>query len=219
MKRVLLVILACMTVAISMGSAQFTPPENTISLGILGDGTRALDFNTFGSIIDTELGLFDANGVLLAQNDDINGTLQSQIVTPLGLPNGTYYLAAGQFETIFEDGFFVIGPIGGVFTLTYGGGQTTGGTIGAGGVVWFSFEIGPETEPEPEVLSLSGVELNRNRLTISWQTDKGGSYQVQRSTDLQSWTDVGSLRTGNGNRLSHTQALSALRGFLRVIIP
>ena len=219
MKRASLVILACLAAAIGMASAQFTPPANTISLGLLGDGTQALDFNTFDSIIDTELGLFSANGTLLAQNDDINGTLQSQIMTPAGLSEGTYYLAAGQYETIFGDGFFVIGPSGGVFTLTYGAGQTTGGTIGAAGVVWFSFEIGSETEPEPEVLSLSGVELNRNRLTITWQTDKEGSYQVQRSSDLQSWTDVGALRSGNGNRLSHTQALNAPSGFLRVVIP
>ena len=85
--------------------------------------------------------------------------------------------------------------------------------------MWFSFEIGSETEPELEVLSLSGVDLNRNRLTITRQTDKEGSYQVQRSSDLQSWTDVGALRSGNGNRFSHTQALNAPSGFLRVVIP
>ena len=70
-KRASLVILACLAAPIGMASTQFTPPANTISLGLLGDGTQALDFNTFDSIIDTELGLFSANGTLLAQNDDI----------------------------------------------------------------------------------------------------------------------------------------------------
>ena len=217
MKRVFLVVLACLTVAIGVASAQVAPPEN-ISLGLLGDGNRALDFNTFGSVIDTELGLFAANGALLAENDDTTN-LQSQIAIPFGLPVGTYYLAVGRFDTVFGDGFFANGLSGGDFILNYGAGQTTGGTIGAVGVVWFSFEIGAEPEPEPEALALSGVDLNRNRLTISWQTSKGVSYRVQRSSDLQSWTDVGAERLGNGNSLSHTQALNAESAFLRVIIP
>ena len=215
MKRVFLVISACLMVAIGVASAQVAPPEN-ISLGLLGDGNRALDFNTFGSVIDTELGLFAANGALLAENDDTTN-LQSQIAIPSGLLVGTYYLAVGRFDTVFGDGFFANGLSGGDFILNYGAGQTTGGTIGAVGVVWFSFEIG--AEPEPEALTLSGVDLNRNRLTIWWQTNKGVSYRVQRSSDLQSWTDVGAERLGNGNRLSHTQALNAESAFLRVIIP
>lgn len=217
MKRVFLVISACWAVAIGVASAQVAPPEN-ISLGLLGDGNSALDFNTFGSVIDTELGLFAANGALLAENDDtIN--LQSQIAIPSGLPVGTYYLAVGRFDTVFGDGFFANGLSGGDFILNYGAGQTTGGTIGAVGVVWFSFEIATEPEPDPEALTLSSVVLNRNRLTISWRTNKGVSYRVQRSSDLQSWTDVGAERLGSGNSLSHTQALNAESAFLRVIIP
>lgn len=217
MKRTLLVISACLTLAIGVASAQVASPDN-ISLGLLGDGNSALDFNTFGSVIDTELGLFAANGALLAENDDtIN--LQSQIAIPSGLPVGTYYLAVGRFDTVFGDGFFANGLSGGDFILNYGAGQTTGGTIGAVGVVWFSFEIATEPEPDPEALALSSVVLNRNRLTISWRTNKGVSYRVQRSSDLQSWTDVGAERLGNGNRLSHTQALNAESAFLRVIIP
>ena len=217
MKRTLLVISACLTLAIGVASAQVASPDN-ISLGLLGDGNSALDFNTFGSVIDTELGLFAANGALLAENDDtIN--LQSQIAIPSGLPVGTYYLAVGRFDTVFGDGFFANGLSGGDFILNYGAGQTTGGTIGAVGVVWFSFEIATEPEPDPEALALSSVVLNRNRLTISWRTNKGVSYRVQRSSDLQSWTDVGAERLGNGNSLSYTQALNAESAFLRVIIP
>ena len=217
MKRVFSVISACLAVAIGVASAQVAPPEN-ISLGLLGDGNSALDFNTFGSVIDTELGLFAGNGALLAENDDTTN-LQSQIEIPFGLPVGTYYLAVGRFDTVFGDGFFANGLSGGDFILNYGAGQTTGGTIGAVGVVWFSFEIATEPEPDPEALTLSSVDLNRNRLTISWRTNKGVSYRVQRSSDLQSWTDVGAERLGNGKSLSHTQALNAESAFLRVIIP
>ena len=217
MKRVFSVIPACLAVAIGVASAQVAPPEN-ISLGLLGDGNSALDFNTFGSVIDTELGLFAGNGALLAENDDTTN-LQSQIEIPFGLPVGTYYLAVGRFDTVFGDGFFANGLSGGDFILNYGAGQTTGGTIGAVGVVWFSFEIATEPEPDPEALTLSSVDLNRNRLTISWRTNKGVSYRVQRSSDLQSWTDVGPERLGNGNSLSHTQALNTESAFLMVIIP
>jgi len=201
-----------MAATIGVAFSQFTPPENSISLGLLGDGTRALDFNTFASVIDTELGLFNSRGDLLLENDDANGTLQSQIVTPT-LAEGTYYLAAGQYPATFGAGFFASGPTGGEIIL----GQTVGGRIGAGGALWFSFEIGPEPESDP--LSLLGVQLNRNRITISWQTSKGASYQVQRSTDLQRWTSVGALRLGTGNILNYTQALNGQSSFLRVVIP
>ena len=121
MKRSLLGILACLTAAIGVASPRFTTPAGTISLGLLGHGTRALDFNTFGSVIGAELDLLTATGDILAENDDTTN-LQSQIEIPFGLPVGTYYLAVGRFDTVFGGGFFANGLSGGFFILNYGAG-------------------------------------------------------------------------------------------------
>ena len=56
--------------------------------------------------IDTEIALFDATGMLIAQNDQSNGTNQSLLEFD-GLDAGTYYLAVAGWNTIFADGFFV----------------------------------------------------------------------------------------------------------------
>ena len=56
--------------------------------------------------IDTEIALFDANGVLIAENDQFGGTNQSKLELS-GLDAGTYYLAVAGWNTVFGDGFFV----------------------------------------------------------------------------------------------------------------
>ena len=69
------------------------------------DGVAELTINTFFNDAngnDTELGLYDSFGNRIANNDDAGGTLQSEIVLD-DLPAGTYYLAAGLFNTTFGD--------------------------------------------------------------------------------------------------------------------
>ena len=61
---------------------------------------------TFNDLPDTELGLFDDLGMLLAENDDedfANGIQTSLIVGDF--PAGTYFAAMGAFATTFADGF------------------------------------------------------------------------------------------------------------------
>ena len=56
-------------------------------------------------------------------------------------------------------------------------------------------------------------------LIISWPAAAGHTYQVQRSTDLESWQNIGVALTGNGTTMSYSQPSNADKVFLRVVIP
>jgi len=65
-------------------------------------GCFELTADTDGSDFDTELGLYDLNGVLVANNDDDAGGITPQsLFTEEALPAGTYYLAAGAWNAVF----------------------------------------------------------------------------------------------------------------------
>lgn len=67
------------------------------------DGIAELELNTFfATNSDTEIGLYDELGNLIANNDDANGTLQSQLLLE-DLAAGTYYVLVGLFNTTFND--------------------------------------------------------------------------------------------------------------------
>jgi hypothetical protein len=78
--------------------------------------TLDMDINSFGSGYDTELGLYDAAGALLADNDDTGG-LQSQILATLDA--GTYYVALGGYNTTYGPLWDAVGgSASGDYTLT-----------------------------------------------------------------------------------------------------
>ena len=113
----------------------------------LGDFASGASFtiDTAGSNYDTELGLFDAAGNLLAEDDDAIG-LQSQISAGT-LVDGTYFIALGGFDTSFSSGFDVVGGSdSGDFTLTVNGSSVNGSTI-SNEVRFFSFNVGTATTP------------------------------------------------------------------------
>ena len=194
----------------------FESRPQAVSLGSLGDGSLPLQFTTLGSTIDTEMALYGLEGELLAENDDFNGALQSGI-TAGNFEEGTYYIAVSQYNTIFSEGFDVNGPPGGAnFLLNYGENQSIQGALPANGVQWFSFEITPIVVPE---VALSEVWLSGGTLNMSWQTDAGMTYRVQRSPDLQTWQNVGSVRAGTGSLMQHSQPVTGGRAFFRVVIP
>lgn len=65
-------------------------------------GCFELTADTDGSDFDTELGLYDLNGILVANNDDDFGGITPQsLFTEGALPAGTYYLASGAFNMVF----------------------------------------------------------------------------------------------------------------------
>ena len=72
--------------------------------------------------------------------------------------------------------------------------------------------------PTPD-LAPSTFGLEDGNLIISWPTAAGQTYQVQRSTDLESWENIGVALTGNGTTMSYAQPSTADKVFLRVVVP
>ncbi|MEM1166633.1 MAG: DVUA0089 family protein [Planctomycetota bacterium] len=97
------------------------PTSNVIDLGVVGEEGDTPTFDTFGSGFDTELALFAADGRLIDSNDDSGDDFQSRVYgheivfddegTPsrLGLAAGQYFLALGEFDSEFGDGFSAAG--------------------------------------------------------------------------------------------------------------
>ena len=192
------------------------PPERPVALGALGDGSLPLQFSTLGSTLDTQMALYGPEGNLLIENDDFNGTRQSGF-SASDLTEGTYHVAVSLYQTIFRDGFSVQAPPqAGSFVLRYGENQSIQGALPADGVRWFSFEVVPRVVPE---VALAEMWFSGGRINVSWQTDPGMSYRVQRSSDLQTWQNVGRVRAGTGAPLQHSDSVTNERTFFRVVIP
>ena len=119
-------------------------PSEVQSVGVIAQPLEAFEVNTFDSPnnLDTELGLYDADGNLVRRNDDAVG-LQSQLNFSDGLAGGAYYLAVATFNSTFSDAEFEVsstGP-GGEYTLTLPTGPVSG-TLEASGFDWYRIEIG-----------------------------------------------------------------------------
>ncbi len=84
----------------------------------LGGATPDFSVDTLDCAIDTELGLFDDAGTLLAQNDDWYGLRVLQSKIEMGLDAGTYYIAVSTYNTTFGEPWTATstGP-GGDYTL------------------------------------------------------------------------------------------------------
>ena len=91
-------------------STDFVDVGGVYFLEINYDGVAPLIFHTRMTTdpIDTELGLFDSDGILVGENDDFDfpASLLSELRIS-GLPAGQYFLAVGLFNTIYTDGFNV----------------------------------------------------------------------------------------------------------------
>lgn len=113
------------------------------------NGSGGFSIDTEGSVFapsnDTELGLFNSSGGLVASDDDGGSGLLSLITSPAGLPAGTYYLAIGGFNTDFASGF-----------------QATGGTNGGSYII-----NGLNTSNVPEPASLAAISLAS--LLVAWR--------------------------------------------------
>ncbi|NEP84099.1 MAG: hypothetical protein F6K39_41860 [Okeania sp. SIO3B3] len=107
-------ILSIAAIAALAGSAA-AAPASFLDLGVIG-GPDSYTFNTDGSVnfqqsfgggpgdTDTELGLWDSAGVLLASDDDGSAVgLFSEITASLA--PGEYFLGIGEFDSLFADNF------------------------------------------------------------------------------------------------------------------
>ena len=87
----------------------FLNPGSTLFYEIHFDGVSELTLDTLGTpnATDTEIALFDSNGMLLGENDDIDPPNRHSELVFDDLCGGIYYLAIGGFDTNFSDGFNV----------------------------------------------------------------------------------------------------------------
>ena len=121
--------------------------EQAISLGRIPSGEVILD--TMDSVVgDTEIGLYLANGNLLAVNDDAADLgLLSRIT--IALEPGNYYIATGAYNTTFNPrGFSVVAPSGitGAFVvnarfLNPAPRLLRSSGVNAAGPLWFSLVV------------------------------------------------------------------------------
>ncbi|MBB23239.1 MAG: hypothetical protein CMN04_10225, partial [Roseibacillus sp.] len=163
--------------------------EQAISLGRIAPGLLSVD--TAGSAVDdTELGLYAADGSLLASNDDSPLGLQSVVQGDLAA--GTYYLAAGAYDTVFQTDFDAAAPAGvadsfsvnvrlGAFDAASTIVATATGTNDAG-AIWFTAEIASAPTYDPNVDD-SNSDFDNDGAALSAEIAAGTDPQDDDSDD------------------------------------
>ncbi len=115
-----------------------TPPANPIDLGTIAGPTDTFSINSAGSDFDTELGLWDANGALIATNDDVSFPADvTSIISDLTLPTGQYFFSISGFNTIFAFGFSA--------TIDAGLGGEGGNAAGTANATAWSTAVAPDS--------------------------------------------------------------------------
>ena len=89
------------------------------------------------------------------------------------------------------------------------------GPIGGDFIALKKYALTVSGQPEIVIPNESGVE-DRN-LVVRWQSAAGVRYQVQETTNLSIWTDVGQPIDGNGANLSWSQTVSVPAKFFRIV--
>ena len=175
-------------------------PSSFQDIGKVADEFVPFEVNTFtGTTIDTELGLFDAAGNLIADNDDAQG-LQSQLDFPSGLAEGFYFLVVGTYNTVFNLFDFDVtgGGAGGSYTLTHPNGLETG-TLDAAGFDWYRLEVGSPVGgggggggggSSPIQITSISYDQERDEFTVAWEATIPGPFLIElgTATDLAAIT-------------------------------
>ena len=143
---------------------------DAIDLGILGDSDAMIEFYTLQSLIDTKMALFYPDGSFAAENDNFFDTLQSGFAYT-NLVSGKWYLAVGENDTNFGDGFSAGGgPSGGVFVLNVNQTRDITARVQGSGVTWFSFEIRPNPLGLPPENPVPLGQLGDGTLPLTFNT-------------------------------------------------
>jgi len=159
------------------GQAAGTLPALTRITGNIGSGTDADMFiitlatgglfsattlGTGGSLVDTQLFLFNSSGHGLLANDDSGGTLRSTL-PPTALAAGNYLLAISAWDRdpVSAGGLiFPTSPFSNVFGPTGpGGAGAITGWDGSGGTGDYAIDLELQPVPEPATLFLFGSAL------------------------------------------------------------
>lgn len=133
----------------------FNTPATPTFLGVFGP-SFTFDFDTGGSTFDTELGLYAADGTLIATNDDAPGFgLQSRINAGT-LPIGTYYLIQSGFNSQYVNSLAIAGLASGNLSVQLNGSNVFSGFHNANEFTSFSFQVVPEPS---SFVALAGVSV------------------------------------------------------------
>ncbi len=157
-----------LAVIAGIGASAAAQPETFMDLGKIGNEGDYV-FDTNGSPFDTELGLWDAAGTLLASDDDGGDGLNSLIAANLSA--GTYWLGVSEFNSIFEDGWLNTGS-------AFEGGDDATATLNINGnfeadmlvgdflsqeTGFFRFEVSVPAPGSMALLGLGGLAAVRRR--------------------------------------------------------
>lgn len=132
----------------------FNTPAAPIFIGAFGS-SATFDFDTFGSTFDTELGLYAADGTLLATNDDFGSGLTSRINAG-SLPIGTYYLIQSGFNSLYFSNLAIAGLASGNLNVQLNGANIFNGFHNSNEFTAFEFQVIPEPS---SFLALAGVSV------------------------------------------------------------
>ncbi|MGH7132667.1 MAG: hypothetical protein ACREJO_12045 [Phycisphaerales bacterium] len=144
-------------IAITLVSYTQPPLPTGIDLGAIGPGP--ITIHTGGSGIDTEMGLYNSYGILIAEDDNgLNASPGESRLTGQNLPDGTYYIAVTRFTPDSQFGalgFAVTGAgadAASALSVTNGVDILSGNApLLAGGVTWYAFTV-----PTPGAAALLG---------------------------------------------------------------
>lgn len=177
-------------------------PTNVVDLGKLANADEGFDIHTLGSGFDTELGVYDEFGYLLAFNDDDNpnaGVFQSFLGFNFGLPEGNWFVFLGGWDHSVLDGFRV-GPInrteGGTYELSHPLGFVPG-VLNPDEHHWFSFQIGDPGANPSSGISITSIDFNpvSKEFTVAWDSVLAGPFSIFMGTDadLQALQSPGAI--------------------------
>jgi len=213
-------------------------PDEVTELGVIAEENAPFTIDTIGNTIDTELALWDDLGRLIGSNDDalfdfdgdgiadvldidgdgIEDTFYQSSINVLGLSAGTYYVAAGSWDTEWTGPFsFLGGDEGGTLTFNYGptpvgvvaptpAENSVTGELTIGGVLWYSFQIGENIPPTPSApLRITRVTRDADgQMNIVFNSMADSEYAIDISTDMSEWQELTDGLVGEAETTTYT---------------
>lgn len=139
-------------------SASFNFVDSTNPITMLGTYANNTPFrlDTNGSDYDTELGLYDSVGNLIANDDDGGNGVQS-LINPGVLAPGSYYLLVGGYNSSFANSLAAAGGAFGNFSLQLNDGSLASGASAANVFNIFQFDVSSTPAPAAVWMGLAGL--------------------------------------------------------------
>jgi hypothetical protein len=210
------------SIELSLSAPEHLDTLNAIPLGRIAAIAAPFSIDTLSSIFDTELGIWNQDGELIASNDDIDGDIRQSRIDFTGLGEGTYYIGLGAYDTDYYPDFIAIATDddeSGSYQLNYPGG-TLSDTLDIREIHLFSFQIGGATPPGSQSLAVSEISRsNDGSITITFNSSPGKFYSVDISDDLVIWQELDDSVISGGTSTDYTHLtpdLAARELFYRI---